>query len=107
MLWFRLSRIGFTMTVVSAPGQQCDLQGLHLPQIEVSSPQADDLERVRQITQEKDALAQQRAFAEQSRQVCTFLPMCRPLLCPDWILFLVLHHFLAGHPRILHTHMQI
>ncbi|KAL3146030.1 hypothetical protein ABBQ38_015385 [Trebouxia sp. C0009 RCD-2024] len=37
-------------------------------EIEVSSPQADDLERVRQITQEKDALAQQRALTEQSRQ---------------------------------------
>ena len=38
-------------------------------QIEVSPPQADDLGRVRQITQEKEALAQQRARAEQARQV--------------------------------------
>lgn len=49
---------------------------LFLLQIEVSPPQADDLGRVRQITQEKEALAQRRARAEQARQVCTDISCC-------------------------------
>lgn len=49
---------------------------LFLLQIEVSPPQADDLGRVRQITQEKEALAQRRARAEQARQVCASTSCC-------------------------------
>ena len=49
-----------------------------LLQVEVSSPQADDLGRVRQITQEKEALAQQRARAEQAREVCPRCPHPTP-----------------------------
>ncbi len=40
-----------------------------MSQVEVSSPCEDDLGRVRQITLEKDALAQQRAQAERAKQV--------------------------------------
>ena len=40
-------------------------------QVEVSSPREDDLDRVRQITLEKEALAQQRAQAERAKQVST------------------------------------
>ena len=38
-------------------------------QVEVSSPQANDLDRVRQLTLEKQALAQQRVQAERAKQV--------------------------------------
>ena len=38
-------------------------------QVEVSLPRADDLGRVRQLTLEKEALAQQRAQAERAKQV--------------------------------------
>lgn len=38
-------------------------------QVEVSSPREDDLERVRQLTLEKEALAQQRAQTERAKQV--------------------------------------
>ena len=40
-------------------------------QVEVSSPCEDDLGRIRQITLEKEALAQQRAQAERAKQVST------------------------------------
>ena len=39
-------------------------------QVEVRMPRADDMERVRQLTLEKEALAQQRAQAERAKQVC-------------------------------------
>lgn len=53
-------------------------------QVEVSPPQADDLGRVRQITQEKEALAQQRAHAEQARQVHYYSPCCNQYLAKEW-----------------------
>lgn len=40
-------------------------------QVEVSCPRQDDLDRVRQLTLEKEALAQQRAQAERAKQVST------------------------------------
>ena len=42
---------------------------MHHSQVEVSSPQQDTLERVRQLNTERQALAQQRAQAEHAKQV--------------------------------------
>ena len=47
----------------------------HDVQVEVSSPHEDNLERVRQITLEKQALAQQRAQADRAKQVFTAYPI--------------------------------
>lgn len=43
-----------------------------LLQVEVSPPQQDRLERVRQINLERNAMAQQRAQAEREKQVNDF-----------------------------------
>ena len=65
-----------------------------LVQVEVSPPQADDLGRVRQITQEKEALAQQRASADQARKVRTLPPFAAPHILPNYGSLTVPPHYL-------------